>query len=103
MDIIEKYPEKPWKWEWISYNPNITMAIIEKYPEKPWKWNLISCNHFKLERKIFIENKLREYMAAYKIQQYWFSALDNPYNKIGKRKLERDYDKLLKLHIDTFN
>ena len=23
---------------YISYNPNITMEIIEKYPNKPWNW-----------------------------------------------------------------
>jgi hypothetical protein len=30
MDIIEKYPNKPWDWEYISMNPNITMEFIEK-------------------------------------------------------------------------
>ena len=64
MDIIEKYPDKPWNWRntyrliqillWsllrsiqinhgigIGYrrNPNITMDIIEKHPDKPWNWN----------------------------------------------------------------
>ena len=38
MDIIEKYPNKPWNWYYISWNPNITMEIIEKYPDKPWNW-----------------------------------------------------------------
>jgi len=42
--MIEKYPDKPWNWEYISYNPNITMEIIEKYPEKPWVWWGISQN-----------------------------------------------------------
>ena len=46
MEIIEKYPEKPWNWDWISCNPNITMEIIEKHPEKPWNLShvQISCN-----------------------------------------------------------
>ena len=44
MEIIEKYPDKPWKWEWISSNPNITMEMIEKYPDKPWNWDFISEN-----------------------------------------------------------
>ena len=64
MEIIEKYPDKPWDWydgicrnpnitmefiekhrydhwwDWerISCNPNVTMEIIEKHPDKPWKW-----------------------------------------------------------------
>ena len=39
MEFIEKYPNKPWNWRGISANPNITMDIIEKYPDKPWKWH----------------------------------------------------------------
>ena len=42
--FIEKYPNKPWDWDYISKNPNITMEIIEKYPNKPWDWCLISQN-----------------------------------------------------------
>ena len=44
MEFIEKYPEKPWDWEYISLNPNITMEFIEKHPEKPWDWDRISRN-----------------------------------------------------------
>ena len=44
MEIIEKHPEKPWNWWGMSRNPNITMEIIEKHPEKPWNWNGISSN-----------------------------------------------------------
>jgi hypothetical protein len=36
MEIIERYPNKPWKWYYISSNPNITTEFIEKYPNKPW-------------------------------------------------------------------
>ena len=38
MEIVEKYPDKPWNWYRISCNPNITMEIVEKYPDKPWDW-----------------------------------------------------------------
>ena len=44
MEFIEKHPEKPWDWEDISCNDNITMEMIEKHPEKPWDWEAISCN-----------------------------------------------------------
>ena len=37
MEIIEKYPDKPWDWVEISRNPNITIEFIEKYP-KTWNW-----------------------------------------------------------------
>ena len=44
MEMIEKYPDKPWDWRAISWNPNLTMEMIEKYPDKPWKWEEISSN-----------------------------------------------------------
>ncbi len=44
MELVEKYPEKPWNWDGISYNPNITMEFIEKYLNKPWDWEEISAN-----------------------------------------------------------
>ncbi len=44
MDIINKYPDKPWDWDWISNNPNITMDMINQYPDKPWDWGGISRN-----------------------------------------------------------
>ena len=44
MEMIERYPDKPWCWSGISNNPNITMEIIDKYPDKPWNWSGISSN-----------------------------------------------------------
>ena len=29
--LLEKHPEKPWNWGWISMNTNITMDIIDAY------------------------------------------------------------------------
>ena len=118
MDIIEKYPDNPWDWNSISYNPNITMDIIEKYPDKPWNWNAISCNPnitmsfieknldkrwnwywisrnpFNYEKELFIEKRMRKYLAAYKIQQYYWKSVCNPHCQIGYNKVNRDYDKL---------
>ena len=56
MEFIEKYPNKPWDWGGISMNPNITMEIFEKNPNKPWDWSRISRNpNITME---FIEKKL---------------------------------------------
>ena len=42
MQIVDKYADKNsdniWNWIGISSNPNITLDIIEKYPNKPWDW-----------------------------------------------------------------
>ena len=43
-DIIQNNPEKPWNWNGISYNPNITFNIIRENPEKPWNWYNLSQN-----------------------------------------------------------
>ena len=37
-NLIEKYPDKPWEWIYISKNPNITWDVIENNPDKPWDW-----------------------------------------------------------------
>jgi hypothetical protein len=44
--LLLKYPDKPWDWDSISWNPNITMEFIDKYPNKPWNWGGISYNKF---------------------------------------------------------
>ena len=58
MDIIENNPDKPWNWEWISQNPNITIEDFKKHPDKPWNWDCICINpNITME---FIENHLNK-------------------------------------------
>jgi hypothetical protein len=54
--MIEKYPDKPWDWEWISDEENLTITMIEKYPDKNWNWEAISKNSFKTN----YENELKK-------------------------------------------
>ena len=44
IDLMTKYPDKKWYWDYISQNPNITWEIIEANPDKPWNWECISMN-----------------------------------------------------------
>ena len=44
MDFIDTHPDKPWDWRWISGNPTVTMDIIDAHPDKPWSWEWISLN-----------------------------------------------------------
>ena len=92
-EFVLKYSDKLY-WNSISWNPNITMDIIETNLNKPWSWYNISCNPFNYEKELFIEKRMRKYLAAYKIQQYYWKALTNPYCRIGLNKVKRDYDKL---------
>ena len=38
MDIIRENLDKPWDWDYISYNPNITWDFIKENLDKPWDW-----------------------------------------------------------------
>ena len=44
--IIQVCSDKPWNWNGISANPNITWEIIQNNPDKNWNWNCISWNRF---------------------------------------------------------
>jgi hypothetical protein len=38
VKLLEKYPDKPWNWGFISKNPNLTIEFVENNPDKPWDW-----------------------------------------------------------------
>lgn len=40
----------------------------------------------------FFEEKAREYLAAYKIQQWWFYITMTPEYKIGRKFIDKKYD-----------
>ena len=63
MKDIEKYPEKPWNWNCISSNPNITIKFIEKNIDKI---NFTGLSH----NKFTYQNRLNE-------QTYAFWILEN--------------------------
>ncbi len=44
QELLKKFPDKPWDWNGIACNPNITMNDINDNPNKPWDWRKISKN-----------------------------------------------------------
>ena len=44
IKLTEKFPNKPWDWEELSNNENLTIEVIEKYIDKPWNWKKFSQN-----------------------------------------------------------
>jgi len=44
FNFIIKHNDKPWRWDKLSYNPNITMDIVKANPDKPWNWYYLSEN-----------------------------------------------------------
>ena len=94
MDFIQENPNKPWNWRYISGNTNITWDIIRENPDKPWNWIAISDNKFQKEKHLFIEKEFREYITAYKIQQWWYKITMSPHYKIGRKFINKKYDEL---------
>jgi hypothetical protein len=41
---LEVFADKPWSWDALSRNPNITLDIVEAHPDKPWNWRALSMN-----------------------------------------------------------
>ena len=67
--------------------------FVLKYYDK-LVWYGISRNPFNYEKELFIEKRMKEYLAAYRIQQYYWKGICNPHCRIGYNKVNRDYDKL---------
>lgn len=54
MDIVKRFPNKPWNWDEIIDNPNFTIDLLDEIPPiaennpygKPWNWKkiIINCN-----------------------------------------------------------
>ena len=118
MEMIKKYPDKPWNWDGISENPNITIEIIEKYPDKPWNWDYISCNpnitiefiekypnkywnfcnmsnnKFTKEKELFYKKYYRIYMATFRLQQYFNRMYDNPKYLFCRNRLDKLFSEM---------
>jgi hypothetical protein len=80
MDMIENYPDKPWSWNGISCNPNLTMEMIEKHPDKPWNWSNISENSLNYDARYLAE--ARRQLSAMRLQRHWLKARYNPAYKM---------------------
>ena len=91
--FIEDNPDKPWYWNALSRNPNITFDNVLIHPDKPWNWGNLSQNTFSKAKQRFINKRYKEYLSAYRIQQCWNRAISIPTNPMCKRKQIRDYEK----------
>ena len=73
---------KNWDWgTWgISNNPNITMKWLIQYPDKEWDYSKIKFNE-----ELIFNQKAKEYLAAYRIQQWWYKITLTPEYKMNIR------------------
>ena len=110
--LVEKYIDKPWEWGkfGLSCNPSITSSFIEKHMDKPWDWGMygLSSNSFECDKYI---RKKKEKEKEKKIKNglnklndlVFFHYTGNPYHPIGKRRLEKQYDELMKNAPSSYN
>ncbi len=81
-----------WDWNNLSTHKKLTIDFIEKFRNKGWCWDYIFYNINIKEN--FNVGKYREYLAAYKIQQWWKHITITPIYKIGRKFINKKYDNL---------
>ena len=91
-EIIQANPDKPWNWYYISANPNIIWEIIQANPDKHWDWNYISYNKFTLQNKLIAEQCRKEWVASNKIKKNWVNVFWNINYQIGRKRLFRSLE-----------
>ena len=53
MLIVQKITYKYWSWYGLSQNPNITWKIIKNNLDKPWDWQYLSYNKFTSDKQYY--------------------------------------------------
>jgi hypothetical protein len=123
LSIIEKHPHIRWNIYYLASNPSNTVELFKKYEHDICARHVIRSVHnmtfdylisnknlFKnithsllldveyiVEKQLFEERKRREYMAAYRIQQWWLRVTSDPRNPVCQRRLEREYDEMFQV------
>lgn len=102
--IIERRGVEHMCFDEIFSCPNLSMDFVNKYYHKLTYYSGLHRNgagidgvsrgKFTVEREKYLVKKVREYLAVYKIKEFWKKCYYDPKTKIGKKRLEREYDKL---------
>ena len=87
-----KIPHLQRNINYISLNPSITLEDIRNNRGYAWDWFWLSGSYFKLDKKIFIQRKKREWMAAYQIQQFYWSHKLSPKYLFGRNEINKMYE-----------
>jgi len=97
-DIINT-PELGWDYNDVGINKTLRFQFILDNRTIHGKEYLeyVDDNEFAVEKAAFLERRRREYMAAYRIQQWWWCVTSHPANVVCQRRLERDYAEMLQV------
>lgn len=93
-DIVNT-PEINWDYSALGSNSTLRFQFILDNPTINGESYLdcVDYNDFRCEKQAFLERRRREYMSAYKIQQWWWCVTSNPVNVVCQRRLESDYER----------
>ena len=85
----------------LSENPSITMSFLKTHIDEPWEWGHGGFSTNQFEKHEFIkmkhekEKKLRRGLNKLN-DLVFFKYTGNPYHSIGRRRIEKQYDELMK-------
>ena len=89
FDNVLAHPDKPWNWYGLSQNPNITFDIVLAHPDKSWNWGYLSGN-----QNITFDNVL-----AYPDKTWnWIDLSQNTFSKAKQRFINKRY----KEHLSAY-
>ena len=60
------------------------MDFIENNPDYNWDWSEVQKNKFTKNKKLFMIEEAKKYMAVYKIKKWWGEIYYSPNTKVGK-------------------
>jgi len=91
---IEENPLLPWDWYYVCKNPNLTFDFLKKMIKSGRKisWFNLCDNQFTYQKKLFTEQKIKEYFAVKKIENFYLKAKYSPHNQLGKKFISKLYD-----------
>ena len=67
-DVLDN-PDKPWEWNGLSENPNLTLKDIANNPDLEWNWSNLSHNTFGINKSFTLKQSIeasKQKVAVYK-------------------------------------
>ena len=87
MDIVKANLDKPWDWDYLSDNENITCDIVEANLDKDWNWDELSRNRMLEYKETFIEELRLKIIKSNIIKRYWRNYSCNPIHPFAQKMI----------------
>lgn len=90
QDIID-HPKITPNMCYISLNPGIKLLDIRENLGYRWDWFLLSGTLFKKDKDTFFFEHARQWISAYRIQQWFHKIRHNPHYRYGRKHINNMY------------